>query len=320
MHLCPNCAIEMIPGAKFCHRCGDKVVEKTKTCPACEEQNPLVSVFCHHCGFHFEGKKHRQPAYQPLFPFKFEQETLTDQVKTMFFRNLRHRVAEEHDLAQYDHYVDRFYHSNFRDIYNVRSQQIAGEVWKRWQQFGKEGLPDIDRRVEEAFEGLLDFFIIQHCPDLNGLRLPEAILRYERARAEQVDMAQMIRDFLDYEQEEEVFYLDFVVMPPEMLSNACKNFLFAGRKEKVYVICDLSLRGSCKEGFALTDQGLYWRMPFDKARQALYGDVRELKKNKEHLLIDGHFFTSNPSLNLKIFKLLKKLRSWKTIQAPVHAV
>ena len=28
MHLCPNCATEIIPGAKFCHRCGEKFAEK----------------------------------------------------------------------------------------------------------------------------------------------------------------------------------------------------------------------------------------------------------------------------------------------------
>lgn len=82
---CPNCAAEIIPGAKFCHRCGDKIAEKTKLCPACHETNPLASVFCHHCGYHFEGRQRHEAVYQPLFPLDFQGADLTNQVKALFF-------------------------------------------------------------------------------------------------------------------------------------------------------------------------------------------------------------------------------------------
>ena len=107
MQLCPNCAAELIPGAKFCHRCGDSIVEKTKACPACHEQSPLASVFCHHCGHHFEGKKNkaREVGYKAQHPLDFDPDTLTEQVKAHFFKSLRQRVTDEHDAAKYSDFV-----------------------------------------------------------------------------------------------------------------------------------------------------------------------------------------------------------------------
>jgi hypothetical protein len=311
MKLCPNCAADIIPGAKFCHRCGDKVVERLKACPACQEHSPLASVFCHHCGFHFEGKHRSDQGYQPMYALDFDPASLSEQIKALFFRSLRFRIEAEHNLARYSDYVDRFYHSRFLEIYTLRAEQIAEDALKQWERFGREALREIDQRVDAAFEGLMDFFIIQFCPDINGIILPPAILRYEKVQLGQVDMAAMIADFLDFEREEEVFYFDFITMPQELLANACKNYLFAERHEKVFFIGDLSLKGNCKEGFAMTDKAIYWRAPFDKARRVAYTDLDDIRLDKEWLTINGNFFTANPSLNLKLCKLLKKLRKWR---------
>lgn len=316
MNHCPNCAAELIPGAKFCHRCGDMVIEKTKDCPACEKANPLASVFCHHCGFHFEGRKGRTLVYEPRYFLNFDPGTLTEQVKALFFKSLMGRVAEELDPDRYSEYVERFYQSKFHEIYTVRAEQIAGEVLERWERFGSESLADIDRQIEGSFEGLLDYFIIQYCPDLNGVLLPSAILKYEHARPGKTDLWQMISDFLDFDHEEEVFYFNFLAMPQELIANACKQFLKAEHREKVFFICDLSLKGNCKEGFALTDRGIYWRAPFDRAKQVYYPEISQVNKGKDWLTINGHFFTANPSLNLKLYKLLKKLRHWEIKENP----
>lgn len=315
MHLCPNCAAEIIPGAKFCHRCGDKIVEKTKSCPACREQNPLASVFCHHCGFHFESKSQKQHAYEAVYSLDFDPDTLTEQVKALFFGSLRKRVEEEHDLSKYSDYVERFYQSKFREIYDVRAEQLAEDVFIRWERFGPEALPDIDRHLGASFDGLLDYFIIQFCPDLNGVVLPPAILKYETVRPGKTDLRVMIGDFLDVGREDEVFYFDFISMQKDLLENVCKSFLSAERSEKIWFICDLSLKGNCKEGFSMTDRGIYWRAPFDKPRRVLYHELREIKKEKNWLTINGHFFNANPSLNLKLCKLLKKLRGWRPVAA-----
>jgi hypothetical protein len=320
MQLCPNCAAEIIPGAKFCHRCGDKIKEKTKNCPACNEHSPLASVFCHHCGFHFEGKERSGKLYTPVYALNFDGGDVTEQVKALFFRNLRKRVEDEHDITRYSDYVERFYQSRFREIYGARSEQIARDVEKQWERFGKEGLPEIDRFLDESFDGLLDYFTIQYCPDLNGIILPSAILKHEKAAPGKTDQWTMIRDFLDFEREEEVFYFNFFSMPEHLLVNACKNYLTADRKEKVFFICDLSLKGNCKEGFAMTDRGIYWRAPFDKPRIVLYSDMKDIRKEKDWLTINGHFFTANPALNLKLCKLLKKLKGWHPVPAPTETI
>ncbi|MCA0236480.1 MAG: zinc ribbon domain-containing protein [Bacteroidetes bacterium] len=316
MKLCPNCAAEIIPGSKFCHRCGDKVAERMKDCPSCHEQSPLASVFCHHCGFHFEGRHRSDHGYQPVYALDFNPDTLTDQVKALFFKSLKRRIEEEHDVNKYSDYVHRFYDSRFREIYSLRAEQIAEDVMMQWERFGTQGLEEVDRRIETAFEGLMDYFIIQFCPDLNGVLLPPAILKYEKIQLGQVDLWAVLSDFLDFEREEEVFYIDFISMPSELLANACKNYLCAERKEKVYFICDLSLKGNCKEGFAMTDKAIYWKAPFDKARKVTYEELREIRREKEWITINGHFFTANPSLNLKLCKLLKKMRVWKPEGAP----
>lgn len=322
MNLCPNCAAEIIPGSKFCNRCGDKIAERTKECPACSHQGPLTSVFCHHCGFHFEAKiKTHEIRYIPVFPLDFEHpSTLTEQVKTLFFRSLRQRVEEEHDAKKYADYVERFYQSRFREIYGLRAEQIAEDVLTQWERFGSEALSEIDKRLSTAFEGLLDFFIIQYCPDLNGVLLPSAILKYEKAIPGKTDLWQMIQDFLDFEHEQEVFYFDFITMKPELLANACKSYLFADRQERVFFICDLSLKSNCKEGFAITNQGLYWRAPFDRPRRVLFSEINTVKKEKDWLTLNGHFFTANPTLNLKLCKLLKKLRGWRSTSPKAEGV
>ncbi len=311
MTLCLNCAAEIIHGSKFCNRCGDKIIERTKECPACSHLGPLTSVFCHYCGYHYEGKNTFHKKFVPIFPLDFETDTLTDQVKSLFFKRLRQRIEAEHNIVRYPDYVERFYQSRFRDIYGLRAGQIAVDVRTQWDRFGSEALEEIDQRLRIAFEGLLDFFIIQYCPDLNGVLLPSAILKYEKAIPGKTDLWEMIQDFLDFEHESEVFYFDFITMKPELLANACKNFLLAERQERVYFISDLSLKSNCNEGFAMTNKGIYWRSPFDRPKRVYYHEIEHVVKEKEWLTINGHFFTANPSLNLKLCKLLKKLRGWR---------
>lgn len=309
MNLCPKCTVEVLPGAKFCHRCGDKIVERSKSCPACKGDNPLSSVFCHHCGFHFEGAKARP--YAPRYIIDFQQTDLTEQVRAQFFASLRQRVEEEHDIVRYGDYVERFYQSAFKEVYQVRSVQISRDIATHYQRFGDNGLEEIDQKIYRSFEGLLDYFIIQFCPDLHGFVLPEAILRHEQARPGKTDLKAMIADYLDFDKEEETVYTNFVTMPADYLVNACKSFLFAQRREKVYFILDLSIKGNCKEGFAMTDKGLYWKMPFEKAKSVQYPDIDTVVKEKDWILVNQQFFTANARLNLKLCKLLKKLKGWK---------
>lgn len=318
MQLCTYCASELIPGAKFCHRCGENIIEQTKDCPVCHTASPLASVFCHNCRYHFDGKeKNKAATYLPAYPLEFNPDTLTEQVKALFFKSLRFRVEEELEAAQYTHYVERFYQSNFKNIYEARAEQISEDILMHWERFGAAGLPELDRMIEDAFEGLLDYFIIQFCPDLNGVILPPVILRYEKAQAARTDLGLMVRDYLNFEQENDLkLYFDFIRMPETALNNAIKYFLHADKGERVFFVCDMTLKGTCREGFALTDKGIYWRNSFEKPRKVLYKDLRELKRQKQWVLINGNFFSVNPCFNLKMLKLLKKLRAWSALPKP----
>lgn len=311
MMRCTKCSTELIPGSKFCYRCGERVVEQAKTCPLCQSENPLAAVFCHECGFHFSAAGQGQVPYTPRYALDFVPERIGAQLKALFFRLLLQRVQEEHNVQKHSQYVQRFYDSRFATIFEARTAQLAQEVMTRWERYGQAGLPGIDQFLEDAFEGLLDYFIIEFCPDLNEVWLPSAMLRYERVSAQGLDVGRMVFDFLDFEREPEVCYTNFIAMPEELMVNACKRFLFAEKSERLFFICDLSLRSNCREGFAMTDRALYWRAPLGRAHRVVYEDIRELRFEREWLLINGHFFTANPSLNLKLYKLLRKLHRCK---------
>ena len=97
-------------------------------------------------------------------------------------------------------------------------------------------------------------------------------------------------------------------VPIDKLKNAGKFFLFPERDERILLICDQSLLGSCKEGFALTERGLYWKAQLQTARKVAYTALESVRREKDWLLINGDFFHANPSLDLKMMKLLKKLQ------------
>ncbi len=308
---CTKCSTQLIPGSKFCYHCGERIVEQVKSCPLCKAENPLTAIFCHECGFHFAGAETSETNYTPRYALDFVPERMRHQLKALFFRLLLQRIQKEHNLQKHSQYVQRFYDSRFATIFEARTEQMAQQVLAMWERLGRSALPDIDQFLEEAFDGLLDYFIIEFCPDLNEVWLPSAILRYERRLPQASELGQMLFDFLDFEHEPEVCYTNFVEMPEELMANACKRFLFAPSDERLFFVCDLSLKGNCKDGFAMTDRALYWRAPLSRPHQVAYDAIQDLTFEREWMLINGHFFTANPSLNLKIYYLLKKLRRWR---------
>jgi hypothetical protein len=316
---CPNCAVELIHGATFCHRCGDKVVERTKNCPKCRENNPVASVFCHHCGFHFEGRDGRKMgAYKVRFVLSFDRQDTTDQLRGLFFRSLRQRVQEEFPHLRYSDFVERFYQSRFRETCLNRLGELNSCVRRWWDTRGQQALADIDALLEESFDQLMTYFIIQYCPDLTSLALPEAILKYDRPGTQPTDLRDMIQDYLCLEHEPVRTCTDLKALTELQLEYAAKTFLKATPSERVLVLCDLSAKGNLRDAFALTDRALYWKTPLDKPRYTPYAEIRALQKKSDHLTINGYFFSSTPSLDLKMYKLLKKLSNFPHAQQMHH--
>jgi hypothetical protein len=97
-------------------------------------------------------------------------------------------------------------------------------------------------------------------------------------------------------------------MPQEKLKNTFQSYLFTEREEMVYFICDLSITGNGKEGFAISNKRLYWRMPLGKSHSVSFDNINSIKHQEEWLEINGLFFNINRSLNMKVLRMLKKIK------------
>ncbi|MEM6964738.1 MAG: zinc ribbon domain-containing protein [Bacteroidota bacterium] len=283
MKKCNHCNTILIKDARFCHHCGAK-------------------VFLTNDGNH----KH---AYEIKYPLHFEDTTsLAPDIKAYFFQALRKRVEEEQAPTKYDDYLDRFYHSDFGHRFDVRLGQLAEEAYLIHAKQDGQIQHKVDHLLAKNFSQLLDHFIIRYCYDLNVHDLPEKILAYHDATRASVSLQTMILDFLDLENENETYFVDFVVMPIQKLKNASKAFLFPDKDEKIMLITDQTIFGSCKEGFAMTEKGIYWKAHFEKAQRVFYRDLNTVEKEKDWIKINNRFFNVNPALNVKMMKLLRKLK------------
>lgn len=279
--ICNNCGITLPDGAKFCFNCGAK--QLTDVPPTYTERPTTL---------------------------KYELDlngNVVEQISELFITALHTRLIEEHQPSRQAEYMEELYRSGFRETVQLRAQQLAEEA-VRLEQTDLNGPLKVSRMLDTAYNDLLDYFIIHYCQHLNAIELPEAILKYQYVARENLNLFQMVFDYLDFTNEKETVYTDFLSMPLDKLRNAGKSFLKPQKDERILFICDQTLFGSVKEGFALTEAAIYWKAQFQKAQAVRYRDLQTVERQKDWLHINGHFFNVNPSLNLKMMKLLKKLR------------
>lgn len=341
MRNCQACQSDLPENARFCPQCGEKVFEETLTCPDCGAENGINTKFCFHCGIKFFNEPNppqleleldlesnltppeteREIEFDINIPPKkeskpdteindiFEESRLEDIQKFIFEKftlAFKERIEAEHNPNAYTDYLKHFNDSDFKKGFDYRIKQLSEQIQKRRESGQQKGE---DAILQKAFDESLDYFIIHYCKELNEIDLPEAILKHQNTNLNDIDLAQMILDYLDFENEDEAVYLDFIIMPIQKLKNASKSFLFPEHQEKILFICDQSVLGSCKEGVAMTEKGLYWKALFEKPNKVLYQDLKEIKRQEDWITINGNFFNVNQSLNLKLLKLLKKLKS-----------
>lgn len=276
-----------------------------KRCPNCRTQLPEEARFCLECG----TPQVVAPKAGPSLKINWDHQ-LAPQITALFFSALRDRVREEHQSDQYALFSERLYESGFRDVLQRRVDQLAERLQTQLSTDAISTRQAIGR-IEQTFAELLDFFIIRYAQDLVEVPLPEAILKYHGLDWDQIDLFQLMLDYLDFANESETVYTDFLVMPVDKLKNAGRSFLFPEKNEKIMLICDQSILGSCKEGFALTEAGIYWKAHLQKARQVQFRNLQHIIREKDWITINGHFFNVNPSLNMKMLKLLKKIKQLK---------
>ncbi len=274
-----------------------------KQCPRCRTSLPEQAKFCINCG----APQAESVAKAPEFQIDFEKD-IAEQLSALFFVELRKRVEEENQLTRYQEYSERIYTSGFRDTIQRRATLLEAKIHTFYNTLERSS-EDLSRLIRFFCEDLLDQFTIQYCKDLNAVALPEAILQHQQEVWSPADLFQIAMDYLDFQNEQETIYTDFLTMSVDKLRNAAKAFLFSERSnERIFFICDLSLLGNCKEGFALTEKALYWKSPLEKARRAGLDQLYDLRRKENWISINEHFFNANPALNIKMLKLLKGIR------------
>ncbi len=273
MLICSKCHTSLPDGAKFCMHCGEAVV--------LEDRREAVTAFLRY------------------------EEDLVPQLSRHFFDMLEETIKSEQDEKLFSVYSERIYTSGFRDILDIHIVQLSLQVPDIK---AEKGEAVTKKTVEEEFRHLIDLFLIYHCNDINKIKLPEAILKHRHTNPTKVMTYPLVLDFLDFNNEQETVYLDFKTMPPKKFENATTAYLKPGKLEKIIFICDQSLLGNGKNGFAMTDDALYWKIPYKKPNKVRYREVNDIRKTEDWITINGHFFNASPSLNLKMMRLLRKLK------------
>ncbi|MBK7872736.1 MAG: zinc ribbon domain-containing protein [Saprospiraceae bacterium] len=272
-----------------------------KTCHVCKTTLPDNARFCFNCG---APQRIVQTVLTPQLNLRGNVE---QQIEEQFFLAFRERIEAEHGANVLENYSNRLYQSGFQEVISRRAEQLAAQIHILDQ---ADELSD--RRMAgllvNAIEDLLDYFIIRHCSDLNAIPLPEAILSYQGLKWADVNFFQMVMHYLDFAKEQETIYTDFLAMPLDRLKNASQSFLHPQPQERIFFICDQSILGSVREGFAMTERGIYWKAQLEKARQVTYDNLQTIERKKEWITINGFFFNVNQSVNLKMLKLLKKIK------------
>lgn len=303
------------------------MVEATTPCPHCETKNPASAKFCYACGQSMKAsskkaetksednkaqQQEEEQKYKPIYSidFKGNNQKITEQIKTAFFVALKNRVKAQSTENKYSEYLELFYSSGFNYFFDSRIQQITHIILPLKDMDSDRAAFKIDQLLDDAFETLLDRFTIEHTKHLNKIQLSNAVLRYQFVHPKEVEPEQMIFDYLDLENEKtEKLYTNFMTMPVAKIRNASQNFLFPARDEPILLICDQTVFGSCREGFAFTTRALYWKAHFNKAQKAYFHELYEVRNEEDWISINGHYFHANNSLNFKIMKLLKKMKS-----------
>ena len=208
-------------------------------------------------------------------------------------------------LTQYLHRYGR--DENFHRIRDVALQSLA-----TWLNLHADDNKERTRRQEDVLADLIEYFIVESGAELHEGVYAQRLLRYQGVDWREVDLFKLVMDYLDFDTEEEVVYTDFVTMPARTLRNATESYLRAGRDERVFFICDQSLLGGGKHGFAVTDSGMYWKNVLQPAGLLNYRTLNQVSVEAGHLTIDHQYFDAGARLNLRVVLLLDKLRRMHT--------
>ena len=270
---------------------------KMLNCWKCQSEIRKDARFCHRCGAPQDERAARAGSVG------WVPEISAEEVRKLFSRQFRGFVANFFEKKKVRVYEERLTSSDsYETVWQPQIHAIAEKL---------SNTPAEARRsfLHRQFDGLIQQFLIRQCKDINQVYLNEAILKYQWQRWTEVDRFAMIWDHLDFTREADtIVYTDFTRMPFDKLQNATNSFLHPRKNEKILLICDQTIRGSCKEGFALTAEGLYWKSPLSKPRSVAFDRLTKLRRQEDWITINDMFFNANRSLNVKLLLLLHNIQ------------
>ena len=232
-----------------------------------------------------------------------EPEVTPAELRAELEDRLGERLSAYFGAAALPEYLQRYHRAeNFHRIRDANLQQLS--AWINARPPGAEA----GRRKRRALGELIEYFIVESAADLHGNHFPQHVLRYQGAEWDRTDLYRLVMDYLNFREGAERVYTDFVTIPPKVLKRASEGYLRTGPDERLFFICDQGILGAGKQGFAMTDAGIYWKNVMQPAGAATYTTLREVSRKQDHLLIDGQYFDAGEPLNLRVALLLDKLR------------
>lgn len=163
--------------------------------------------------------------------------------------------------------------------------------------------------VNRNFEVLTLQFILQYGKSINEVLLNEAIIQYQWMEFSKDMIYRMTLDYLDFAHEPDILvYADLSLMPVDKLRNAWQTFLFPATNEKILIICDQTISGSFKEGFAVTENGIYWKELLSKPKFVRFFELETIRRTEDWITINGLFFNAGRSLNIKTLLFLQAIK------------
>ncbi len=309
--VCPNCGTELGMAVRFCSECGQaQFAEKAAAAPTVEEvvhREP-------------EPETAREPEPESIELPEDEPEVLElddvppveeDRMQVLSLSALKSRFREYLYDRVHAYFGERG-STRFLKRYEVDNDFLqlrdgSLNALRGWLDAGvTEAVGEV--RIGNAIADLTEYFIVEVCQDIHKGLFAQRLLRHQGKSADVVDLFKLVSDYLDLDSESEKVYTEFISMPPKVLQRITTNFLHARPDERIFLICDQSLLGNGKNGFAVTDSGLYWKSMLQPAGAVTYTTLREVRRNGDHLLLDGQFFDAGARLNLKVALLLDRLR------------